>query len=286
MPLVHLRQRNAVAVVRDRSVFPFAALRDHAVCRGSHGHLVLLEVAHLVEGLLRNGRGHRLGNHLRRGHRVHGAHDRRGRLRVILNVGVEGGRVRLLRLGQLLKKRLRRVEFKRQRGLSNSDGGGLLAHFFPLEIALQCIEEETVVRYAVPVEDLLLLLGADAVVLVEEIEECALGLLERSIGAGLEVAQVGEDTLLELLGVLDGAAEGLESEREASHDVGAGNVEEVVPAGALATAAAGAHSQAQAYQSTQETYSPVGSRKRRMYWSGCQSTGAEMRKYLTGNGVS
>jgi hypothetical protein len=36
------------------------------------------------------------------------------------------------------------------------------------------------------------------------------------------------------------------------------------------------------YQRTQETYSPVGRRKRRMYWSGCQSTGAEMRKYLTG----
>lgn len=37
----------------------------------------------------------------------------------------------------------------------------------------------------------------------------------------------------------------------------------------------------QTYQRTHETYSPVGSKKRRMYWSGCQSTGAEMRKYLT-----
>jgi hypothetical protein len=36
-----------------------------------------------------------------------------------------------------------------------------------------------------------------------------------------------------------------------------------------------------AHQRTQETYSPVGSRNLRMYWSGCQSTGAEMRKYLT-----
>lgn len=35
------------------------------------------------------------------------------------------------------------------------------------------------------------------------------------------------------------------------------------------------------YHSTQETYSPVGRRNLRMYWSGCQSTGAEMRKYLT-----
>lgn len=31
----------------------------------------------------------------------------------------------------------------------------------------------------------------------------------------------------------------------------------------------------------QETYSPVGRRKRLMYWSCAQSTGAEMRKYLT-----
>lgn len=35
------------------------------------------------------------------------------------------------------------------------------------------------------------------------------------------------------------------------------------------------------YHRMQETYSPVGRRNRRMYWSGCQSTGAEMRKYFT-----
>lgn len=35
------------------------------------------------------------------------------------------------------------------------------------------------------------------------------------------------------------------------------------------------------YHRTQETYSPVGRRNLRMYWSGCQSTGAEMRMYLT-----
>jgi hypothetical protein len=35
------------------------------------------------------------------------------------------------------------------------------------------------------------------------------------------------------------------------------------------------------FQSTQETYSPVGRRNLLMYCSGCQSTGAEMRKYLT-----
>src|SRR6266699_4515400 len=35
------------------------------------------------------------------------------------------------------------------------------------------------------------------------------------------------------------------------------------------------------YHNTHETYSPVGRRNLRMYWSGCQSTGAEMRKYFT-----
>jgi hypothetical protein len=35
------------------------------------------------------------------------------------------------------------------------------------------------------------------------------------------------------------------------------------------------------HHSTHETYSPVGKRNLRMYWSGCQSTGADMRKYFT-----
>lgn len=35
------------------------------------------------------------------------------------------------------------------------------------------------------------------------------------------------------------------------------------------------------YHNTQDTYSPVGKRNLRMYCSGVQSTGAEMRKYLT-----
>ena len=38
--------------------------------------------------------------------------------------------------------------------------------------------------------------------------------------------------------------------------------------------------------STQDTYSPVGSKKRLMYWSWLQSTGADMRKYLTIRQVS
>ena len=37
------------------------------------------------------------------------------------------------------------------------------------------------------------------------------------------------------------------------------------------------------YHNTQETYSPVGRRNRRMYWSGVQSTGADIKKYFTGN---
>lgn len=45
-------------------------------------------------------------------------------------------------------------------------------------------------RNTVPVEDLLLLLRADAVVLEEEVEEGALGFFERGIGASLEVAKV------------------------------------------------------------------------------------------------
>lgn len=109
-----------------------------------------------------------------------------------------------------------------------------MAHLLALEIALEGVKEEAVVGYAVPVEDLLLLLRADAVVLVEEVKEAALGLLKGRVGAGLEVAQVGEDALLELLRVLHGPAEGLEAEGEASYDVGAGDVEEVVPAEGLA----------------------------------------------------
>ena len=84
-------------------------------------------------------------------------------------------------------------------------------------------------RNAVPVKDLLLLLRADAVALVEKVEECALGLLERSVRAGLEVAKIGKDTLLELFGVFYRSAEGLESKGQAADDVGAGDVEEVVP---------------------------------------------------------
>lgn len=75
-------------------------------------------------------------------------------------------------------------------------------------------------RYAVPVEDLLFFLSPDAVVLVEEIEERALGFFERSIGPSLQVPQIGKDTLFEFLRVLDGTSKGLEPECKASNNIG------------------------------------------------------------------
>lgn len=82
---------------------------------------------------------------------------------------------------------------------------------------------------AVPVKDLLLLLGADAVVLVEKVEELALGLFQGGISAGLEISEIGEDALLKLFGVFYRTAEGLKSEGQASNDISARDVEESVP---------------------------------------------------------
>jgi len=86
------------------------------------------------------------------------------------------------------------------------------------------------VWYAVPVEDLLLLLRPDAVVLVEEVQETTLGLFEGGIGARLQVAQIGKDPLLKLLRVLHRPPKRLESERKTSYNIGTGDVKEVVPA--------------------------------------------------------
>ena len=83
--------------------------------------------------------------------------------------------------------------------------------------------------HTIPVEYLLLLLRPDAIVLVHEVEEWALGFLERCVGAGLEVAQIREDALLKLFRVLDRTSEGLESEGETSYDICAGDVKQVVP---------------------------------------------------------
>lgn len=127
-------------------------------------------------------------------------------------LGVEGGRVGLLGLGQLLIERLRRVVLEGERRLANANGGGFLAHLLALQIPLEGVKEEAIMGHAVPIEDLLLLLGSDAVVLIEEVEKGALGLFQRGIGTRLEISQIGEDTLLKLLRVLDRTAKGLESE--------------------------------------------------------------------------
>ena len=84
-------------------------------------------------------------------------------------------------------------------------------------------------RHTVPVEHLLLLLRPNAVVLVQKIQETTFRLFERGICAGLEIAQVRENALLEFLGILHWPPEGLKSEREASDNVRAGNVKEIVP---------------------------------------------------------
>lgn len=83
--------------------------------------------------------------------------------------------------------------------------------------------------YAVPVEHLLLLLCTYTIVLVEEVEERTFWLFKGGIGARFQIAKVGENALFELLGVLYRSTEGLEAESEASNDVGARDVEEIVP---------------------------------------------------------
>ena len=162
----------------------------------------------------------------------------------------------MLGLGQLLEKGLRRVEFEGHGRFADGDRGRLLTHLLALQVPLESIQEQAIMRHAVPVKHLLLLLGPDAVVLVEEIQECALRFLEGRIGAGLEIAQVGEDALFELFGVFDGATKRLESECEAADDVGTGDVEEVAPVGVVSFGREGnrllAISRA-THQSTQET---------------------------------
>ena len=174
----------------------------------------------------------------------------------------------MLRLGELLEQRLRRVKLKGQCRLVHGHRGGLLTHLLALEISLKSIEEKTIMRYAVPVKHLLLLLCANAIVLVKEVQERALWFFERGVGARLQVTKVGKDAFFELLGVLDRPAERLETEGKASYDIGTGDVEEVVPVWRSASwPGASACCRLQTYHSTQDTYSPVGSKKRLMYWS-------------------
>lgn len=166
-------------------------------------------------------RRHRLGR--RRGHRVHRMNHGRGRVtvrRCSCSVGRKGRRTGLLGLCELVEERLGRVILKRQSRLAFSQRGWFLAHLLPLQVSFERVEKEAIVGDAVPVEDLLLFLRSDAVVLVQEVKKRALGFFERRIGAGLEVAQVGEDTLFEFLRVLDRASKGLEAKGETPHDIG------------------------------------------------------------------
>ena len=132
-------------------------------------------------------------------------------------------------LGELLKERLGRIKLERQRGFADRHGGGLLSHLLPLQVALKRVEEESVMWYAVPVEDLLLLLCSNAIVLVEEIQETRLGLLEGGIGTRLQIPEIRKDTLFELLGVLDRPSKRLKTKGKASNNVGTGDVKEIVP---------------------------------------------------------
>jgi hypothetical protein len=84
--------------------------------------------------------------------------------------------------------------------------------------------------HAVPVENLLLLLCSNAVVFIEKIEKGALGFFECRIGASFQISEIREDTLLKLLRVFDWTAKGLKSEGQASDDISAGDVEQIVPA--------------------------------------------------------
>ena len=85
-------------------------------------------------------------------------------------------------------------------------------------------------RYAVPVEHLLLLLRPYAIVLVHEIEERTLWFFEGGIGARFQIAQIRKYALLKLLGILHGPSEGLKSEREASDNVCSRDMKEIIPA--------------------------------------------------------
>ena len=81
----------------------------------------------------------------------------------------------------------------------------------------------------------------------------------------------------------------MKSERQTSHNVSARDVEKIVPVENCFLAGDPKQVETftatgfvfETYHNTQETYSPVGSKNLRMYWSGVQSTGAEMRKYFT-----
>ena len=53
-------------------------------------------------------------------------------------------------LGELLVQALRRVVLERQGRLADGDGGGFLAHLLALQVTLESVEEQTIMRDAEP----------------------------------------------------------------------------------------------------------------------------------------
>jgi len=90
----------------------------------------------------------------------------------------------------LFEERLRRVKLKGQSRFVNGHGRGFLIHLLALEISLERVQKEPIVRHAVPIKDLLLLLSANAVVLIQEVQEGAFGFLERSVSSRFEIAKI------------------------------------------------------------------------------------------------
>jgi hypothetical protein len=150
-------------------------------------------------------------------------------LRVRL-IGGERGGIGLLSLCQLLEKGLGRVELERQRRFADSDRGGFLVHLLPLQISFKCVEEQTIMRHAIPIEHLLLFLRSNAVVLVEKVQEGTFWLFQGRVCAGFEVAQVRENAFFKLLRILHWTTESLKAKRQTPHDISSGNVKEIIPA--------------------------------------------------------
>ena len=94
----------------------------------------------------------------------------------------------MLRFRELLKQRLRRVEFERESWFIDGHGGGLLIHLFALEIPLKGIEEQSIMGHTIPVEYFLLLLCANTVVFIQKVQKRALGFFEGCVGARLEIS--------------------------------------------------------------------------------------------------
>ena len=71
-----------------------------------------------------------------------------------------------------------------------------------------------------PVKDFLFLLGSNAVVLVEEVEELGLWFFQRSVCAGFEVTEIGEDALFEFLCIRNRATKGEKAVCQGPYNIG------------------------------------------------------------------